>query len=185
MYTEYENPGQPLRSQAEYHNAGAVPARGDETSDFAHQQLAVATAMAASVEWVNKLRENPDTAKAIDSAKGWNLKLHDPHLAKELEAGILTEMALSCAAGKWDGDDPPGDRGAFCRSVLERKMNAIGGTTSSELKSEISGLAANLAMPFALKFTGIFWEVHGKYHILERVAESVGSKSGHYIFAQK
>jgi hypothetical protein len=48
MYMEYENPGQPLRSEAEYHNAGAVPARGDDASNFAHQQLAVNTALAAS-----------------------------------------------------------------------------------------------------------------------------------------
>ena len=90
MYTEYENPSQPLRSQAEYHNAGAAPVRGDDASNFAHQQLAVNTAMAASVEWVNKLEENPDAKSAIDSAKGWNLKTHDPHLVKELEAGVVT-----------------------------------------------------------------------------------------------
>src|SRR5581483_8360054 len=55
MYTDIENPGQPLRSQAEYHSAGPLPAGGDDRSNFAHQQLAVATAMAASIEWVNKL----------------------------------------------------------------------------------------------------------------------------------
>src|SRR6266849_94290 len=185
MYTEYENPGQPLRLQAEYHNAGPVPARGDDASDLAHQQLAVNTATAASIEWVKKVEENSDARKAIESAKGWNLKTHDPHLAKELEAGTITEMAISCAAGKWDGDDPPGDRGTLCRSVLERKMNSIGGTTGSQLESEIICLAANRVMPFALKFTGMFWDVHGQYHILERLAEGVGSNSGHYSFAQK
>ncbi len=185
MYTEYENPGQPLRSQAEYHNAGPVPARGDDTSDLAHQQLAVNTATAASIEWVKKVEENSDARKAIESAKGWNLKTHDPHLAKELEAGTITEMAISCAAGKWDGDDPPGDRGTLCRSVLERKMNSIGGTTGSQLESEIIGLAANLVMPFALKLTGMFWDVHGQYHILERLAEGVGTNSGHYSFVKK
>src|SRR5215471_21662286 len=110
MYTEYENPGQPLRLQAEYHNAGPAPARGDDASDLAHQQLAVNTALAASIEWVQKVEENPDARKAIESARGWNLKKKDPRLVKELEAGTVTEMAVSCAAGKWDGDDPPGDR---------------------------------------------------------------------------
>src|SRR5581483_49885 len=139
-----------------------------------------------SIEWVNKLRESPDARREIDSAKGWNLKINDPHLAKELEAGTLTEKVLSCVTGKWDGDDPPGDRGAFCRSVLERKVNAIAATTTSELESEILGIAANLAMPLVgLKFTGIFWEVHGKYHVLEGLAASIGSDSGHYSFAQK
>jgi hypothetical protein len=185
MYTEYENPGQPLRSEAEYHNAGAVPARGDDASNFAHQQLAVNTALAASTEWVRKVEENADAKKAIEVAKGWKLKLHDPHLAKELEAGMITEMAISCAAGKWDGDDPRGDPGTLCRSVLGRKMNTLGSTTGSELESEIIGLAANLVTPFALKFTGMFWDVHGQYHILEHLAEGVGSDSGHYGFAKK
>ncbi|HYL12718.1 MAG TPA: hypothetical protein VEV41_06765 [Terriglobales bacterium] len=185
MYTEYETPGQPLRSQAEYHNAGPAPAHGDDGSDQAHQQLAVRTAMAAGIEWVRKVEENPEAKKAIESAKGWNLKTHDPHLAKELQAGIITQMVLSCAAGKWDGDAPPADRGTFCRSVLERKLNSLGGTTGSDLKSEIIGLASNLAMPFALKFTGMFWDVHGQYHILEHLAESIGSNSGRYGFTQK
>jgi len=182
MYTEVETPGQPLWSQAQYHNAGAVPARGDDASALAHQQMAVNTAMAASIEWVKKVEENSDARKAIDSAKGWNLKLSDPRLAKELQAGTVTEMAVSCAAGKWDGNDPPAERGAFCRSVLERKMNSVGGTSVSELQSEIIGLAANLVTPFALKFTGMFWDVHGRYHILERLAEGVGSNTGHYSF---
>ena len=184
MYAEYENPGQPLRSQAGYHDAGPVPARGNDASNLAHQQLAVNTAIAASIEWVKKVEENSDAKKTIESARGWNLKTHDLHLAKELEAGTLTEMALSCSAGKWDGDDPPGDRGTLCRSVLERKMNSIGDMTGSQLESEIIGLAANLVMPFALRFTGMFWDVHGQYHILEHLAEGVGSSSGRYSFAR-
>jgi hypothetical protein len=185
LYTEIESPGQPTRSQAEYHNLGAVPARGDDASNLAHQQLAVNTAAAASIEWVKKVEENSDARKAIEFAKGWNLKIHDPHLVKELEAGIVTEKTVSCAAGKWDGDDPPGDRGAFCRSVLERKMNSVGNTSGSQLESEIVGLAANLVMPFALKFTGMFWDVHGQYHILERLAEGIGSESGSYSIPRK
>ena len=185
MYTEYESPGAPLRSEAEYHSTGPVPARGDDASNFAHQQLAVNTAIAASIEWVQKIEENSQAKMAIESARSWNLKRHDPHLVGELEAGTATEMALSCAAGKWDGDDPPGDRGTLCRSVLDRKMNAIGSTTGSQLESEIIGLAANLAMPFMLKLTGIFWDVHGQYHLLEGLAEGVGSNSGHYRFTEK
>src|SRR5579872_166675 len=131
------------------------------------------------------VEQDSGSKKAIESAKTWNLKLSDPHLAKELQAGVVTEMAVSCAAGKWDGDDPPADRGAFCRSVLERKMNSLGNTTGSQLQSEIIGLAANLVAPFALKFTGMFWDVHGRYHILEGLAQGVGSNSGHYTFTKK
>jgi hypothetical protein len=185
LYREQETAGAPLAPQAQYHNAGPVPARGDDASDLAHQQLAVNTAAAASIEWISKVEEDGGARQAIEFARGWNLKLQDPHLAKELQAGVITEMALSCAAGKWDGGDPPGDRGAFCRSVLERKMTSIGNTSGSALGSEIIGLAANLAMPFALKFTGMFWDVHGQYHILERLAEQIGSNSGHYGFVKK
>ena len=183
-YVESEN-GQPLRSQAEFHNAGVVPARGDDASNLAHQQFAVNTAIAASIEWVKKVEENSDAKKAIESARIWNLKLSDPHLAKELQAGIITQMALSCSAGKWDGDNPPGDRGTLCRSVLERRMNSIADTTGSQLQSEIIGLATNLLMPFALKFTGMFWDIHGQYHVLEGLAQDIGSNSGHYRFAKK
>lgn len=185
MYIEYENPGQPLKSQAEYHNAGPVPAHGDDASDLAHQKLAVDTALAASIEWLNKVEENVDAKKAIESAKRWNLKGKDAHLARELEAGTLTETILSCAAGKWDGDEPTGDRGTLCRAVLERKMNSLGGRSGSQLPSEIIGLAVNLAMPSALKFTGMFWDVHGQYHILEHLAEGIGSNSGTYNLATK
>lgn len=183
-YREYESPGQPLAAQAPYHDAGAVPARGDDASDLAHQQLAVNTAMAASVEWLNKVEENASAKKAIEAAKTWNLKLRDPHLASELKAGTITEMAVSCAAGKWDGDDPPGDRGVICRSVLEGKMNPIGSTSGSDLISGIIGLATNLATPFALKYTGMFWDVHGQYHILERLAQDLASGTGHYRLAR-
>ena len=184
MYAEPEN-GQPLRSQAEYHNVGPVPARGDDASNLAHQQFAVNTAMAASVEWIQKVEENSDAKAAIESARSWNLKTHDPHLYKELQAGIITETALSCAAGKWDGDNPPGDRGTLCRSVLERQVNSVGNTTGSQLKSEIIGLATNLLMPFALKFTGMFWDVHSQYHVLEGLTQDIGSSGGHYGFAKK
>lgn len=185
MYTELETPGQPLKSQAQYHAAGPVPARGDDASDLAHQQLAVNTAMAASIEWVKKVEENPDARKAIEEAKGWNLKVSDPHLAKELKAGETTQMVLSCASGKWDGDDPPADRGALCRSILNRQLNSAGNTTGSDLQSEIIGLAANVITPFALKFTGMFWDVHGQYRILGGLAQDIGSNSGHYAFVKK
>lgn len=184
VYPESEN-GRPSRSQAEYHNAGPVPARGEEAADLAHQQLAVNTAIAASIEWVARVEENADAKASIESAKSWNLKTRDPRLARELEAGLITEMALSCSAGKWDGDDPPGDRGLLCRSVLDRKINSSGTGGGSKLESEIVGLAANLLMPLALRFTGMFWDVHGKYHILERLAADIGSDSGHYRFRNK
>ena len=180
MYAESEN-GLPLRSQAEFHNVGPVPARGDEASNLAHQQLAVNTAMAASSEWIQKLEEDPEAKKAIESAKGWSLK-GDSHLSNELQAGILTQKTLSCASGKWDGDNPPGDRGLLCRSVLASQVSSAGTKTASQLQTAITGLAANLLVPMALKFTGMFWDIHGQYHILESLVQGIGSNSGHYAF---
>jgi hypothetical protein len=179
IYKEYESPGQPLLSQAKYHNFGSVPAQEQNPAAvLAHQQLAFNTAVAGSVEWVQKIEQSGAAKTAIDSAKDWHLKLEDPRLAKELEGGMATELGLSCAAGKWDGEDPPAERGVLCRSVLERKLNPT--SNISQLEAEVIGLAANLAMPFALKFTGKFWDVHGQYHILQKLAEHVGSGSGHY-----
>ena len=87
VYLESKN-GQPFRSQAEYHNAGPVPARGEEAADLAHQQLAVTTAIAASIEWVARVEEDADAKTAIESVKSWDLKTRDPRLARETEAGL-------------------------------------------------------------------------------------------------
>ncbi len=186
IYKEYENPGQPLRPQAEYHNSGPFPARGqDPASVLQHQQLAVNTATAASIEWIKRIQGNANAKAAIDFAKGWDLKKDSPKLAKELEAGLAIQMALSCAAGKWDGDDPPSERAVLCKSVLERRANPFAGATGPQLENEIIGLIAGLGVPWALKFTGKFWDIHSRYHILERLADGIGSGSGHYSFPQK
>ena len=182
---EYENPGQPVKSEAQYHNAGPVPAHdGDAASVQAHQQLAVDTAIAASTEWVKKLEENKDAKTAIEWAKSWNVKTSDPKLAKELEAGRITETALSCAAGRWDGEHPPADRGVLCKSVLEKKLSSIDVTSGSQIESDIIGLLSGVALPFALKFTGKFWDVYPQYHILEQLTKGMGSAAGRYTFGQ-
>ncbi len=182
IYKEYENPGQPVRSQAKYHNAGPTPAHEqDEASISAHQQLAVNTSNAASTEWVKKVEENAQAKAAIEGAKNWNLKLESPKLAEELKAGLATQLALSCAAGKWDGEDPPGDRGVLCKSVLERKFNPLSTNSGAAIESEIIGLVAGIGLPWALKFTGKFWDVYSRYQLLEQLTNGIGSESGHYL----
>ena len=181
IYREYETQGQPLLSQAKYHDAGPAPAHEqDAASVLAHQQMAFNTAVAASVEWVKKVEENSDAKAAIESAKSWQLKLKDPKLARELEAGQITEMALSCAAGKWDGEDPPGDRGVMCRTVLDQTISASSASSASKIESILEGLAVGAAFPYALKYTGKFWDVHNQYHLLDHLASGIGS-GGHYI----
>lgn len=183
IYKEYESPGQPLVSEAHYHASGPVPAQEqDPASVLAHQQLAFNTAVAASMEWVKKIEENADAKAAIEFAKGWQLKLKDPKLAKELEAGLATQLALSCAAGKWDGEEPPADRGVLCRTVLDKAISSTSASTGSKLKAIIIGLGTRAAFPYALKYTGKFWEVHGQYHLLDRLSAGIGANSGHYSF---
>ncbi|MGC2741755.1 MAG: hypothetical protein WA672_01105 [Candidatus Angelobacter sp.] len=180
IYREYETAGQPLVSQAKYHEAGAVPAHEqDEASALAHQQMAYNTAIAASIEWVKKVEEYSDAKAAIESAKSWRLKLKDPKLVRELEAGQITEMALSCAAGKWDGEDPPGDRGVLCKTVLDQTITPSSASSAANIESIIVGLAAGAAFPLALKYTGKFWDVHRQYHLLDHLVAGIGS-ARHY-----
>ncbi len=180
IYREYETAGQPLVSQAKYHDAGAVPAHDqDAASALAHQQMAVNTAIAASIEWVKKVEEYSDAKAAIESAKSWQLKLKDTKLVRELEAGQITQMALSCAAGKWDGEDPPGDRGVLCRTVLDQTITPGSANSAAKIESIIVGLASGAAFPYALKYTGKFWEIHRRYHLLDHLAAGIGS-ARHY-----
>src|SRR5215469_15136742 len=179
VYRELESPGQPLVSQAKYHDAGNVPAHEqDAASVLAHQQYAYNTAVAASFEWVNKIKENADAKAAIEFARTWNLKTDNPKLVKELDAGLATQLALSCAAGRWDGEDPPGDRGVLCKSVLGKSISASSATSAANVESTIVGLGARVAFPWALKFTGKFWEVHKQYGILQALSQGIGSASG-------
>jgi len=183
LYKEYESPGQPLRSQASYHQAGTAPAHEqDEASIQAHQALAENTAIAASLEWVRMVEQNADAKAAIERARTWNLKLSDPKLAKELQAGMAVQLALSCAAGRWDGEDPPQNRGALCKTVLDRKFNPLSLGSGAQLESELMGLAAGLALPWALKFTGKFWDVYSQYQLLDQLTGAIGTEAGHYQF---
>jgi hypothetical protein len=63
-------------------------------------------------------------------------------------------------------------------------MNAMANTSGSQLESELEGLAINVLMPFALKYTGMFWDIHGQYHVLEGLVQGIGSNTGHYSFRQ-
>jgi hypothetical protein len=185
IYKEYETPGAPVNSEAQYHVSGNVPARVDDAAAItAPQQFAFNTAVAASIEWVKKVEENADAKAAIDFAKSWNLKLKDPKLAKELEAGLATQLALSCAAGKWDGEDPPADRGVLCKTVLDQSIGSASAKSASNIESILVGVVTRAAFPLALKYTGKFWDVHRQYHILDSLAQNIGSASRQYVFSK-
>ncbi|HEV3040744.1 MAG TPA: hypothetical protein VHA33_23465 [Candidatus Angelobacter sp.] len=180
-YRELETEGAPLLSQTKYHNTGPIPAReNDAASALAHQQLAFNTAVAASSEWIRKIEENAEAKAAVEFAKSWNLKSQDKKLGKELEAGLTTELALSCMTGKWDGEEPEGDRGFLCRSVLEKTIGSVSGSKQSKIESLIIGIVSSAGFSLALKYTGKFWDVHTQYHILSRLTDGISSSSGHY-----
>lgn len=179
-YIDEADPAAGPVAQAAYHRQGSVPATGDEGGDFAHQQAAVDAAIAASVEWVAKVEEDGGARDAIEAARKWQLRGGDSKLGRELAAGWYTQMALSCAAGKWDGDEPPAVGGFGCRDVLGGRT-AGGGAAS--LTSQLLGLAATLFVPVALRVTGLFWDVHGRYHVLEQLTADFAGDGGHYRLA--
>jgi hypothetical protein len=183
IYKEYETPGQPVVDQAQYHMAGAVPAhQNDPASAAAHQTYAFNTAVAASSEWVRKIEENADARAAIAMAKTWSLKPKEPKLLKELDAGLAAQMALSCAAGKWDGEDPPGDRGVLCKTIVDQTASPSSATSAANIEAIITGAVTRVAFPLALKYTGKFWDVHRQYHILDALTQSIASPGGKYSF---
>jgi hypothetical protein len=192
IYRELETPGQPLLSQAQYHNAGPIPARpGDESSIFRHQQLAVNTATAASIEWVSLVEQNPGAKAAVESAR--NCKLKDQKLEQELQAGLALEVSLSCAAGRWDGEDPPADRGILCKVMNERLSSFLTGNSlasgpasgwQSELENLAGGIGAAVVFPSALQYGGKFWDIHNRYRVLDRLTNGFGSDTGAYRLAQ-
>src|SRR5713101_10169009 len=142
MYREVETPGQPLVSQAQHHAAGPFPARvGNEDSIERHQRLAVDTAAAASIEWVTLLEQKPDAKAAVDSAKSW--KVGGSNLAPELKAGLALELTLSCAAGRWDGEDPPPQRGLLCK-VMNEKVGSLIGKSNPLTSGPASGWMSQL-----------------------------------------
>jgi hypothetical protein len=68
----------------------------------------------------------------------------------------------------------------------------IGGTNPlangpvSEWRSQIEGLvggvAATVAFPSALHYSGKFWDVYSHYNILDQLANGFGSDTGNYRF---
>jgi hypothetical protein len=192
IYREIETPGQPLLSQAQYHQAGPVPAKpGEESSILKHQQLAVNTAIAASIEWVRLVEQDPGAKAAVESVRAWQLK--DQRLQQELQAGLAFEISLSCVAGRWDGEDPPADRGILCKLMNERLRSFLTGNPldsgpssdwQSQLQNLAGGIGAAVIFPSALQYAGKFWDIHTRYQVLDHLTNGFASATGDYNFAQ-
>jgi hypothetical protein len=48
----------------------------------------------------------------------------------------------------------------------------------------VIGVVTRAAFPLALKYTGKFWDVHRQYHILDSLAQNIGSASRQYVFSK-
>src|SRR5207302_2004749 len=77
-------------------------------------------------EWIRMLEQSPGAKAAIESAKTWEVR--DAKLRRELQAGLALELSLSCAAGRWDGEDPPAERGALCKVMNRQVTSFLGGS---------------------------------------------------------
>src|SRR6185437_7601735 len=81
------------------HGGGGAPGQGHAgagvgvVDQAGAVEAALGAAVAASIEWVKMVEQYADAKAAIESAKSWQLKIKDPKLARELEAGQITEMA--------------------------------------------------------------------------------------------
>src|SRR5207248_6267802 len=175
-----------------YHQAGPVPAQpGDQSSILKHQQLAVNTATAASIEWLRLVEQDPAARAAVESVRTWKLK--DQKLEQELQAGSALELSLSCAAGRWDGEDPPADRGILCKVMNERLNSFLAGNPSgsgptsewqAQLENLAGGIGAAVVFPSALQYAGKFWDIHTRYQVLDNLTNGFSSDTGDYSFAQ-
>ena len=156
-------------SQISFHNAGPFPATG-ATSAAEHQLFAINTAAGASIEWIRLVGNGPGVRTAIEFAKGWDLKRYNPAMLHDLEGGLGAALLMSCAARKWDGDNPSPQRKAECQGMLQ--YAPFGGAMAV-----LPGMGGVIPNPF-----NEFWAVHTRYNLVERLAHSFGTQEGHYNF---
>ena len=145
-------------SQIKYHGFGAYPAH-DSASAVKHQLFAYHTACAAAIEWVGLVEENPRAKKAIEYAKGWDLKkLKKDDYADDLDDGLSSALLLSCIMQKWDGNYPPPERDKDCGTFK---------------------LIGHLHIP---KMSNLFWGSFPKDSILQKISLGFGDSTGNYTF---
>jgi hypothetical protein len=107
---------------------------------------------------------------------------------------LALELSLSCAAGRWDGEDPPAERGILCKVMNEEVNSFLAGTNplasgptsgwQSQLEGLAGGIGATLVFPSALQYGGKFWDIHSHYQVLDLLTNGLGSESGDYSCAQ-
>jgi hypothetical protein len=139
-----------------YHAAGLVSGLA---SREAHQQVAVATAVAASKEWLVQLSEPPEVRRALHFAS----QIKGPTLLVQDDARTALEAVarVSCLVGKWDGDHPAASQ--------ERVCQALKLTTSRVLVSLLRGRRELLPNAF-----NRYWSLYVQANIMERLTAGFG-----------
>lgn len=164
------------KPQEEYHRFGPFPTKpGDEASVREHQLFAVNTAAGASIEWIQKVMEDPGAKEAIEFYKGTKFGKNEPALTYLTQA-LGSSLFMSCVAGKWDGDKPPARRQTECHGIYL----VAGGAAPADIMGGVGvpGFYGGVVpSPYNL-----LWGMHVKYQIVERLAKDYGNQSGDYIF---
>ncbi len=149
-------------TQVPFHDAGPFPA-GKGVSE--HQLFAVNSAAGASIEWVGMLMSFRQAKQAIEYARTWDVKKFNPAMEHDLESGLGSTLLMSCAANKWDGDNPPQQRRSACAAMIG----------SSGLLTLMPGTGV-LPSPF-----NEFWSVELQQNIPAQLTKGFGGGDDNYV----
>jgi hypothetical protein len=164
------------KPQEDNHRFGPFPTKpGDDAAIREHQLFAANTAAGASIEWIQKVMEDPVAKEAINAYKGTKFAKNDATLTFLTQA-LGSMLFMSCVAAKWDGDKPPARRQKECYGMYL----VAGGAAPADLMPGVGvpGFYGGIIpSPYSL-----LWGLHVKYNIVEHLTKDFGSQSGDYNF---
>ncbi len=148
------------------HNCGAVPTA--QFSAVLHQQFAVQTAMAASLEWMRWLKQSDKMKVVFELIK----QPVERRLFRDASDHLILGMKRSsCLVGAWDGSHPIASEAHECK--------AAGLSISHVMLEVLHGYHEPLPTPF-----NEFWQLYLEQDIIGQLIEGLGDlDSGHYIFS--
>lgn len=163
-------------SQIEHHHFGPFPTKpGDEGSAKEHQLFSANTAAGGTIEWIQKVMETPGARSAIESCRAMKFGSKEPALTFLTQA-MGSALFMSCVPDKWDGPKPPPKRLRECRGIYL----VAGGAAPADIipGAGVPGFYGGvIPSPYNL-----FWGMHVKYGIVERLAKGFSDQSGQYVF---
>lgn len=155
------------RKLARFHTQGAVSGLDSEEK---HQQLAVITAFAGSIEWVELLSEEPLVGEAIrfsGNAAGNSFFLKTP-----AQKNVEGMKRSACMLSKWDGPEPTEREAKVCRKYRLSICNML----LSWTRGSKEGLLPSV--------TNTIWKQYIDANIIDKLTRGWGSpKNGKYDFS--